>query len=193
MGTAIIIGILAVIVVLALISSVKNMKGEGGCCGGGGDTVAEEKKTLDNPVIAVKTVDIEGKMCIRDRPYRPAQLRLVRFKLGGLGRLPGGFSGGVLFVKGKLPFLCRPVFPFGDRFLAAVQEVDLVKPLPVAHLHDFTLETVSYTHLDVYKRQTLCKSLTVFSIIEGSFSAISLSPCIIVLTHTSMNSELIVF
>ena len=45
-------------------------------------------------------------------PYRPAQLRLVRFKLGGLGRLSGGFSGGVLFIKGKLPFLCRPVFPF---------------------------------------------------------------------------------
>ena len=73
-------------------------------------------------------------------PYRPAQLRLVRFKLGGLGRLSGGFSGGVLFIKGKLPFLCRPVFPFGYPFLAAVQEVDLVKPLPVAHLHDFTLE-----------------------------------------------------
>ena len=33
-------------------------------------------------------------------PYRPAQLRLVRFKLGGLGRLSGGFSGGVLFIKG---------------------------------------------------------------------------------------------
>ena len=40
MGTAIIIGILAVIVVIAGISSVKHMKGEGGCCGGGGDTVA---------------------------------------------------------------------------------------------------------------------------------------------------------
>ena len=39
------------------------MKGEGGCCGGGGDTVAEEKKILDNPVIAVKTVDIEGMHC----------------------------------------------------------------------------------------------------------------------------------
>ena len=63
MGTAIIIGILAVIVVIAVISSVKHMKGEGGCCGGGGDTVAEEKKTLDNPVIAVKTVDIEGMHC----------------------------------------------------------------------------------------------------------------------------------
>ena len=62
MGTAIIIGILAIIVVIAVISSVKHMKGEGGCCGGGGDTVAEEKK-LDNPVIAVKTVDIEGMHC----------------------------------------------------------------------------------------------------------------------------------
>ena len=59
MGTAIIIGILAVIVVIAVISSVKHMKGEGGC----GDTVAEEKKILDNPVIAVKTVDIEGMHC----------------------------------------------------------------------------------------------------------------------------------
>mgnify|MGYP000009440334 FL=1 len=63
MGTAIIIGILAIIVVIAVISSVKHMKGEGGCCGGGGDTVAEEKKILDNPVIAVKTVDIEGMHC----------------------------------------------------------------------------------------------------------------------------------
>ena len=63
MGTAIIIGILAIIVVIAVISSVKHMKGEGGCCGGGGNTVAEEKKTLDNPVIAVKTVDIEGMHC----------------------------------------------------------------------------------------------------------------------------------
>ena len=63
MGTAIIIGILAIIVVIAVISSVKHMKGEGGCCGGGGDTVAEERKTLDNPVIAVKTVDIEGMHC----------------------------------------------------------------------------------------------------------------------------------
>ena len=48
MGTAIIIGILAIIVVIAVISSVKHMKGEGGCCGGGGDTVAEEKKTLED-------------------------------------------------------------------------------------------------------------------------------------------------
>ena len=40
MGTAIIIGILAIIVVIAVISSVKHMKGEGGFCCGGGDTVS---------------------------------------------------------------------------------------------------------------------------------------------------------
>ena len=63
MGTVIIIVILAIIVAIGIISSVKHMKGEGGCCGGGGGTVAEEKKVLDNPVIAVKTVDIEGMHC----------------------------------------------------------------------------------------------------------------------------------
>ena len=35
MESYIIIGILAVIVVLAVISSIKHFKGEGGCCGGG--------------------------------------------------------------------------------------------------------------------------------------------------------------
>ena len=73
-------------------------------------------------------------------PYRPAQLRLVRFKLGGLGRLSGGFSGGVLFIKGKLPFLLRPVFTLGHSVLAAMQKVNLIQIFPVAHLHDFGLE-----------------------------------------------------
>ncbi|MBQ9802551.1 MAG: heavy-metal-associated domain-containing protein [Clostridia bacterium] len=35
MGNYIIVGVLAVIVVMAVISSVKHFKGEGGCCGGG--------------------------------------------------------------------------------------------------------------------------------------------------------------
>ena len=62
MGTAIIIGILAIIVVIAVISSVKHMKGEGGCCGGG-SSVKEEKKVLTGDIIATKTVDIEGMHC----------------------------------------------------------------------------------------------------------------------------------
>ena len=44
MGTAIIIGILAIIVVIAVISSVKHMKGEGGCCGGGGRPIKPGSK-----------------------------------------------------------------------------------------------------------------------------------------------------
>ena len=35
MGDYIVIGILAVIIILAAISSFKHFKGEGGCCGGG--------------------------------------------------------------------------------------------------------------------------------------------------------------
>ena len=35
---------------------------------------------------------------------------------------------------------CALPISVGDAVLAAVQEVDLIKPLPVAHLHDFGLE-----------------------------------------------------
>ena len=35
-----------------------------------------------------------------------------------------------------MPFALRLVFTLGHFVLAAVQEVDLVKPLPAAHLHD---------------------------------------------------------
>ena len=63
MGTAIIIGILAVIVVIAVISSVKHMKGEGGCCGGGGSEPKQKKKKLAGEVIATKIIRIEGMHC----------------------------------------------------------------------------------------------------------------------------------
>ena len=63
MGTAIIIGILAIIVVIAVISSVKHMKGEGGCCGGGGSEPKPKKKKLAGEVIATKIISIEGMHC----------------------------------------------------------------------------------------------------------------------------------
>ena len=63
MGTAIIIGILAIIVVIAVISSVKHMKGEGGCCGGGGSEPKQKKKKLAGEVIATKIISIEGMHC----------------------------------------------------------------------------------------------------------------------------------
>ena len=72
--------------------------------------------------------------------YGPPQLFLVRFKLG----LPGCDTlrkhGGVLFVQHGLSLFLRPILSFCDAVLAAVQEVNLVNPLPVAHLHDFGFE-----------------------------------------------------
>ena len=47
---------------------------------------------------------------------------------------------GVLLVQRGLSLFLRPIFPVGHAVLAAVQEVDLVKPLPVAHLHNFGFE-----------------------------------------------------
>ena len=56
------------------------------------------------------------------------------------GVIPPAIMGGVLLVQRGLSLFLRPILPVGDAVLAAVQEVDLVKPLPVAHLHDFGLE-----------------------------------------------------
>ena len=64
-------------------------------------------------------------------PDLPAQLLLVRFKLGGRLTL-----GGVLGVQSKLPFLPRPILPFGDTVFAPAQQVDLVQPRLLAQLHD---------------------------------------------------------
>ncbi len=73
-------------------------------------------------------------------PYGLPQLLLVRFKLGLPGRDTACNHGGVLLVQRGLSLFLRPILPVGHAVLAAVQEVDLVKPLPVAHLHDFGLE-----------------------------------------------------
>lgn len=62
MENLIIAAVLVVIIVLALRSSRKHFKGEGGCCGGGAEPKARTKK-LQDPVVAVKTVHIEGMHC----------------------------------------------------------------------------------------------------------------------------------
>ncbi len=63
-GTAVVLGILIGFVVLAVKSSVKHLKGEGGCCGGGGSCSARpEPKELDGPVICKKIVKISGMHC----------------------------------------------------------------------------------------------------------------------------------
>lgn len=61
-GTWVVIGILAVIVVIAVVKSRSHIKGEGGCCGGGKSIIAEHKE-LEAPQIGEKLVQIEGMHC----------------------------------------------------------------------------------------------------------------------------------
>lgn len=62
MGTAIIIVILVIAVIFALRSSLKHMKGEGGCCGGSAAPKAKKKK-LEGTKVAEKIIYIEGMHC----------------------------------------------------------------------------------------------------------------------------------
>lgn len=63
MATILIILILAVVILFALRGSFGHLKGEGGCCGGGDETIAEETKVLEDPVIGKKIVHVEGMHC----------------------------------------------------------------------------------------------------------------------------------
>ncbi|MBQ8238343.1 MAG: heavy-metal-associated domain-containing protein [Oscillospiraceae bacterium] len=61
MKNGIIIGILALVVVVALLRAVKHFRG-GGCCGSDSQTI-RIKKTLTAPAIGEKTLVIEGMHC----------------------------------------------------------------------------------------------------------------------------------
>lgn len=61
MQNVIIIGIIGVLAIIGIRSSIKHFKGEGGCCGGGSSVKRKRKKL--KTVIAKKTVVIEGMTC----------------------------------------------------------------------------------------------------------------------------------
>ena len=63
-GTIAIIAVIAAILLIAVFSALKHFKGKGGCCGGGGGEIAEEKKTLTEPIIMTKLLRIDGMHCI---------------------------------------------------------------------------------------------------------------------------------
>ncbi|MGN1167112.1 MAG: heavy-metal-associated domain-containing protein [Lachnospiraceae bacterium] len=58
----VIVGILIILIIIGIRSSVKHFKGEGGCCGGGGSSVKVKRKKLKQ-VVKQKTVVIEGMTC----------------------------------------------------------------------------------------------------------------------------------
>lgn len=63
MGNVIIIVILIVIICVAVKSSVKHFKGEGGCCGGGSTDSKPSVKKLKGEKIGEVTVRVNGMHC----------------------------------------------------------------------------------------------------------------------------------
>lgn len=64
MSTLIICLVLVLVIIYAVMSSMKHFRGEGGCCGGGSDIKEKPvKKKLDGPVIQEKIVHIQGMHC----------------------------------------------------------------------------------------------------------------------------------
>lgn len=74
MGNYLILAALAVIVVLAIRSGRKHLKGEGGCCGGSADPINVEKKQLQGPKIGERIVHIQGMKCDNCRKQVEKQL-----------------------------------------------------------------------------------------------------------------------
>ncbi len=61
MGTYVVIGILAVLVISAIINSTKHFKGEGGCCGGSTETKTKRQHLKE--ITGIKEINIEGMTC----------------------------------------------------------------------------------------------------------------------------------
>lgn len=62
MGTGIVIAVLVIIVIVALRSSMKHLKGEGGCCGGGSSEPRVKRQRIKNAVKRKRMV-ITGMKC----------------------------------------------------------------------------------------------------------------------------------
>lgn len=61
MADFVIVGILIILMIIGIRSSVKHFKGEGGCCGGGSSVKVKRKKLKQ--VVKQRTVVIEGMTC----------------------------------------------------------------------------------------------------------------------------------
>ena len=69
-----------------------------------------------------------------------SQDRLVRFKLRLLRFFTACDPLGVFFVKLFLSLLLCPIFTFCDPVLTAVEQIDLIQSLTLAHFHHFRTE-----------------------------------------------------
>lgn len=63
MGTAIIITVLIIIIIIAVKGSVKHMLGQGGCCGGSDAPSKKIKAAKLEKIVATKILEIDGMHC----------------------------------------------------------------------------------------------------------------------------------
>lgn len=61
MENIIILGVLAVVVAIGIVNTVKHFKGQGGCCGGGGSYKPRQKRLPT--VLYTKTFKVDGMHC----------------------------------------------------------------------------------------------------------------------------------
>ena len=76
----IVLGIIGIIIIFAVINSIKHFKGEGGCCGGGGE-LKPIKKKLDGRICARKIITIAAtKVAIIIARFLPAPYSWITHK-----------------------------------------------------------------------------------------------------------------
>ena len=62
MGTLIVVGVIAVIMIVGIVYTFHHFKGQGGCCGGASDEKQPDKQ-LENEVVGKRVVHIDGMHC----------------------------------------------------------------------------------------------------------------------------------
>ena len=64
MTNAIVVGVLAIVIIMAAKGAAKHFMGQGSCCGGGSSTVKEPDKKLSGPVVKNFVIKIDGMHCV---------------------------------------------------------------------------------------------------------------------------------
>ena len=77
MTDAVILVILVIALIFGVKGTVKHFKGEGACCGGGRGTVKAKRKSLKNPKLGEKTIQIEGMHCDHCRQSVMSELNKI--------------------------------------------------------------------------------------------------------------------
>ena len=77
MTDAVILVILVIALIYGVKGTVKHFKGEGACCGSGSGTLKEKRKSLKNPKLGEKTIQLGGMHCDHCRQSVMSELNKI--------------------------------------------------------------------------------------------------------------------